>query len=137
MDIVINGMEDILKNLMNLPLEEFEENKALNEAAKVVQKAVIEEAPQATEDGGSLKKNIKIKNAKDGEAKVHSGKAYHAHIIQGGRSAGSKYALKNSKKQLVTWGPMAANPFFTRGFEKSKSDAINAMAEVIKEIKKL
>ena len=137
MDIVINGMEDILKNLMNLPLEEFEENKALNEAAKVVQKAVIEEAPQATEDGGSLKKNIKIKRAKDGEVKVHTGRAYHAHIIEGGRSAGSKVAKKNGKQQLVTWGPIAANPFFTRGYEKSKTNAIKVMADVIKEIKKL
>lgn len=125
----MQGMEALMKNLMNLPLEEADENRALNKAANVVKDAVINEAPV---DDGVLKANIKTKHAKDGEAKVHTGRAYHAHIIQGGRSAGSKYVLKNGKHQLVTWGAMAPNPFFTRGFEKSKSNAISAMSDEIK-----
>lgn len=134
MGFEINGLDEILKNLQDLALEEEEENRALNAAAKIVKDAVIEEAP---EDDGTLKKNIKTKRAKDGEAKVHSGRAYHSHIIEGGRSAGSKYALKNGKRQLVTWGAMSPNPFFSRGFEKSKANAINKIAEEIKKAKNI
>ncbi|MFJ7914480.1 MULTISPECIES: HK97-gp10 family putative phage morphogenesis protein [unclassified Lysinibacillus] len=134
MRIELQGMEALMQNILNLPLEEAEENKALNAAAKIVKEAVIEEAP---EDDGTLKKNIKAKRAKDGEAKVHTGAAYHSHIVEFGRSAGSKYALKNGKRQLVTWGATAPNPFFTRGLEKSKPAAIDKMAEEIKKAKKL
>lgn len=134
MELKITGLDEILQKLSELPLEEEDENRALNKAANVVKKAVIEEAP---EDDGTLKKNIKVKRAKDGEAKVHSGKAYHAHILEGGRSGGSKYALKNGKRQKVSWGPMAPNPFFTRGFEKSKRESQQVMADEIKKVLKL
>ncbi|TKI53541.1 hypothetical protein FC756_23225 [Lysinibacillus mangiferihumi] len=141
MRLELNGMEAILQNLMNLPLEEADENRALNKAAKVIQEAVIEEAPQderkENSSATSIKNNIKIKRAKEGEAKVHTGSAYHAHIIEGGRSAGSKYTLKNGKRQLVTWGPIAPNPFFTRGFENKKSEAVNAMADEIRKALRL
>lgn len=113
----MQGMEAIMQNLLNLPLEEADENRAINKAAKIVKEAVIEEAPV---DDGTLKSNIKAKRAKDGEAKVHTGGAYHSHLVEFGRSAGSKYALKNGKRQLVTWGATAPNPFFTRGLEKVK-----------------
>ena len=125
----MNGLDGILQNLLNLPLEDVEENRALNKGANVIKNAVIEEAP---EDDGTLKKNIKRKNARDGEAKVHTGKAYHSHILEGGRSAGSKYVIKKGKRQKVTWGAMAPNPFFTRGFEKSKSEAVDVVAAEIK-----
>lgn len=137
MRLEMQGMEALLQNLMNLPMEEADENRALNKAANIVKEAVAEEAPIDTENGGTLKNSIKVKRAKDGEAKVHSGRAYHAHIIEGGRSAGSKYALKNGKRQLVTWGPMAPNPFFTRGFERSKGEAINVMADEIRQVLRL
>lgn len=134
MEINIQGMEALLKIIKDYPLEEAEENRALNAAAKVIQEAVIEEAP---EDDRTLKDNIKVKRSRNGEAKVHTGGAYHAHIIEGGRSAGSKYALKNGKRQLVTWGAMRANPFFTRAFDKSKDQALDAMIDEIKKVKKL
>ncbi|MFD2446384.1 HK97-gp10 family putative phage morphogenesis protein [Bacillus sp. CGMCC 1.16607] len=135
MRLEMQGMEALLQNLINLPLEEAEENRVLNAAAKVVKEAVIEEAPV---DDGTLKKNIKTKRAKDGEAKVHTGGAYHAHLVEGGRSAGSTIAKRGKKKgQKVSWGATAPNPFFTRGFEKSKSNAVNVMADEIKKVKKL
>lgn len=134
MEVNITGLDDILQKLNNLPLEEEDENRALNKAANVIKKAVIEEAP---EDDGTLKKEIKVKRAKDGEAKVHSGKAYHAHILEGGRSGGQKYTLKNGRHQLVKWGPMAPNPFFTRSFERSKRDAQLTMANEVKKVLKL
>lgn len=134
MRLELNGMEAILQNLMNLPLEEEDENRALNKAAKIIKEAVIEEVPV---DDGTLKKNIKAKRARDGEAKVHTGGAYHSHLVEFGRSAGSKYALKNGNRQLVTWGATAPNPFFTRGLERSKETAINAMADEIRKALRL
>ncbi|AHN24362.1 HK97-gp10 family putative phage morphogenesis protein [Lysinibacillus varians] len=134
MRLELNGMEATLQNLMNLPLEEEDENRALNKAAKIVKEAVIEEVPV---DDGTLKKNIKAKRARDGEAKVHTGGAYHSHLVEFGRSAGSKYALKNGNHQLVTWGATAPNPFFTRGLERSKETAINAMADEIRKALRL
>ncbi|MGE7020415.1 HK97-gp10 family putative phage morphogenesis protein [Solibacillus cecembensis] len=139
MDLDMRGLEAILQSLVRLPIEEAEENKILNKAAEVVKKAAIEEAPQ--DDGAldehSLKKNIKIKRAKEGEVKIHSGGAYHAHIVEGGRSAGNKYALKNGKRQLVTWGATAPNPFFSRAFAKSKAEATQVMIDEIKKVKNL
>lgn len=141
MRLELNGMEAILQNLMNLPLEEEDENRALNKAAKIVKEAVIEEAPQDDRkenlSATSLKNNIKAKRARDGEAKVHTGGAYHSHLVEFGRSAGSKYALKNGNRQLVTWGATAPNPFFTRGLERSKETAINAMADEIRKALRL
>ncbi|MGE6515196.1 HK97-gp10 family putative phage morphogenesis protein [Lysinibacillus sphaericus] len=139
----VNGMEALMQNLLNLPLEEHEENQALNAGAKVVKEAVIEEVPVSRSKKNnknkrtSLKKNIKAQRAKEGEAKVHTGKAYHSHIIEGGRSAGSKYVMKKGKRQKVTWGAMAPNPFFTRGVEKSKGSAVDAITDVIKKAKNL
>lgn len=139
MNFEIQGMDALMQNLMNLPLEEEEENKALNAGAKVVKEAVEKEVPvgKSKNKKNKLKNNIKIKRAKDGEAKVHTGKAYHGHIIEGGRSAGSKYVTKKGKRQKVTWGPIAPNPFFTRGFEFSKPGALNAIADEIKKAKNL
>lgn len=129
MNLEMQGLEALLQNLSNLPLEEADENRALNAAAKVVKEAVIEEAP---EDDGTLKKNIKAQRAKDGEAKVHTGSAFHSHLVEFGRSAGSKYALKNGKRQKVTWGSTAPNPFFTRGLERSKGRAVDVMGDEIR-----
>lgn len=127
-------MDDILRNLAQLAMEEETENRALNAGAKVVKEAVIEEVPV---DDGTLKENIKNKRAKDGEAKVHTGKAYHGHLVEFGRSAGSKISLKNGKRQKVTWGATGPNPFFTRGIEKSKGKALDEIANVIKKDLKL
>lgn len=134
MNFEISGLDDILQKLGNLPLEEEDENRAVNKAANVVKKAVQEEVKA---QGWTFQNEIKTKRAKNGVAAVHTGKAYHAHILEGGRSGGQRYALKNGKRQLVKWGPMAPNPFFTRGFEKSKREAQQAMADELKKVLKL
>lgn len=129
--IDFTGLQEILQRLGNLPLEEEDENRAVNKAADVIKKEVQSEV---TTNGWGFEKEIKVQRAKEGEAKVHTGRAYQAHILEGGRSAGSKYALKNGKRQKVTWGPIAPNPFFTRGFEKSKAKAIQEMGEEVKKV---
>ncbi|MFF5993711.1 HK97-gp10 family putative phage morphogenesis protein [Lysinibacillus sp. KU-BSD001] len=140
MEVQFTGLQEILQSLGNLALEEEEENKALNAGAKVVKKAVIEEAPIDANnpvDSGTLKENIQNSRAKDGVATIHSGGAYHAHLVENGRSGGSGIFTKNGKRQKITWGPTAPNPFFTRGFEKSKDEATQAMIDEIKKAKNL
>lgn len=147
MELQFTGLDGILANLARLPLEENEENAVVTKGAKITQKAIVEEAPVGTErknkkgkvtyKPGSLKKNIKVKRAVDGVAVIHTGKAYHGHLIEFGRSAGSKMAKKNGKTQKVTWGSTNANPFFTRGFESSQNEAKQAMANEIRKLKNL
>lgn len=136
----MHGMSEILNNLARLAIEEDVEKMALNKATKVVKEAIVEEAPidsRNPADSASLHKNIKSTRYKDGVVSIHTGGAYHAHLVEFGRSAGSKYALKNGKRQLVTWGATNANPFFTRGFGKSSREAIEVMSDEIKKALRL
>ena len=125
MELQLNGLDEALQNLGRLNFTEEIENKALTKAGKITQKAIQNEAPT---DEGTLKKNIKLKRVKDGEIVIHTGKAYHAHIIEFGRSGGS-LVLKNGRR--VTWGPTSANPFFSRAYEQSLNEAKQAIIEEI------
>lgn len=124
--IEMEGLSAVLQALAQLPVEEAVENNAVTKGANVIKKAIIEEAPV---DDGYLKKNIKVKRAKNGEAHIHTSKAFYSHIVEFGRSAGSK-TLKSGRR--VTWGRTTPNPFFTRGFEKSKQEAMEATANEIR-----
>lgn len=134
MKVDIEGLDELLSNMLQLPMEDADENGAVNKAAKVVKEAVAAEAPVGR---GTLKANIKAKRAIDGVAVVHTGGAFHGHLVEFGRSGGSKMAVKNGKQQKVTWGPTAPNPFFTRGYEASKNQAQQAMADELKKRLKL
>lgn len=128
MEVNIAGMDEVLQNLRQLNIDESLENKALNKAGKVTQEAILAEANFGSRSDDTIKKNIKLRRPKDGEVVIHTGKAYHAHILEGGRSGGS-IVLKNGRR--VTWGPIAPNPFFSRGYEQSKTGAMNAIIEEI------
>lgn len=137
MQVEINELQfdTLLKHIAKLPIEENVENSALNKAAKLVKAAIIEEAPQDEREElnhASIKNNIFSYPPKDGRVIIHTGGAHHAHLVEFGRSGGSKMAEKNGKEQLVTWGPTQANPFFTRGFEKSQINALQTMEDEIK-----
>ncbi|QOY37045.2 HK97-gp10 family putative phage morphogenesis protein [Anaerobacillus isosaccharinicus] len=127
----IDGLDSILQKLSILNVDEALENKALNKAGKLTQEAIIDEAPV---DQGVLKKNIKLSRPKNGEAVIHTGGAYHAHLIELGRSGGSTTTKKGKK---VSWGSTAPNPFFSRGFEQSKNTAKQAMIDELKKGLKL
>lgn len=129
MEVNIAGMDALLQNLRQLNVDESLENKALNKAGKVTQEAILAEANFGSRSRGTIKENIKLRRAKNGEAVIHTSKGYHAHIIEGGRSGGSM--LVNGRK--VTWGPIAPNPFFSRGFETSVE---NAKQEMIEELQR-
>ena len=127
MEVKMTGLDEILQNLMSLNVDESVENRALNKAGKLTQEAVQNEAPV---DQGTLKENIRLRRAKDGEVTVHSGGAYHAHLVEFGRSGGS---TNGKGGRRVSWGPTAPNPFFSRGFESS---ALRAQFTIIEEIQK-
>lgn len=131
MDLKVDGIDDILQNLSRLNIDEAVESKALTKAGNVTRDAIKEEVPV---DQGNLQKNIRVKRPKDGEAHVHTGRAYHAHLVEFGRSGGSTVG-KNGRR--VSWGPTSPNPFFTRGFESSKDEARQAMADEIRKRLKL
>ena len=128
MELQLTGLEETLQNLSSLNISEQLENKALNKAGKITQAAIIAEANFGKRSDKMIRDNIKLKRARDGEIVIHTGKAYHAHIIELGRSAGSTIT-KGGKK--VTWGIINPNPFFSRGYEQSKSESMNAIIEEI------
>ena len=128
MELQLTGLQEVLQSLSSLNLPDELENRALNKAGKITQAAIIAEANFGNRSDGMIKKNIKLKRAKDGEIVIHTAKAYHAHIIELGRSAGSTIT-KGGKK--VTWGKINPNPFFSRGYEQSKAESLNAMIDEI------
>lgn len=131
MEVQLTGLNDVLQNLMRMNIDESLENKALTKAGKVTQEAAIEEAPvdkRNPVNKSSLHKNIKLRRPKDGEVVIHTGGAYHAHLVEFGRSGGS-VTLKNGRK--VKWGPTAPNPFFSRAFERSVNQAKQTMINEI------
>ena len=125
MEVDIRGLDEILKNLSTLNIDAAVEDRALNTAGKITQEAVKNEAPFKD---GTLKKNIRLRRPKDGEVIIHTGRAYHAHILEFGRSAGSTNGRGGKRR---SWGAMAPNPFFSRAFEQSKDSAKQAMIDVI------
>lgn len=129
MDIDIRGLDDVLKNLATLNIDAAVEDRALNKAGKITQEAVKNEAPVGKSSGGvKLKNNIRLRRPKDGEVIIHTGRAYHAHILEFGRSAGSTNGKGGVRR---SWGAMAPNPFFSRAFEQSKESAKQAMIDEI------
>lgn len=137
MKVELDGLEAVLQNLSRFNVDEAIENKALTKAGKITQEAIEKEAPidkRNKPDMHSLHKNIKLRRPKDGEALIHTGAAYHAHLVEFGRSGGTAITKKGKH---VKWGPTSPNPFFSRGFEQSKSEAMSAMVEELQKGLKL
>jgi HK97 gp10 family phage protein len=124
MRVDMSGLDEVLQNLTRLNIDETLENRALTKAGKVTQQAVQNEASFGIRSKGTIKKNIKFRRPRDGEVVIHTGRAFHAHIEEFGRSGGS-IVSKSGRK--VTWGATAPNPFFSRGFEQSKKESMGAM----------
>lgn len=130
MELEFKGLDDVLENLATLNIDTTVEDRALSNAGKITQDAIKNEAPV---DKETLKKNIRLRRPKDGEVIIHTGRAFHAHILEFGRSAGSTNGKGGVRR---SWGAMAPNPFFARGFEQSAESAKQAMIDVIqKELK--
>src|SRR5690606_14516925 len=105
---------------------------ALNAGGRIMRDGIKAEAPVSPRNGGTLKANIRLKRAKDGVVKIHSGKAYHAHLVEFGRSGGSAKVMMGGKMRTVYWGPTTPNPFMDRGFHANKNTSQDAMADALR-----
>jgi HK97 gp10 family phage protein len=111
------GLEHLQKELRKLENHEQIENKALNKAGEYLVDKLKENAPY---HDGTLQDNLKYKKSKDGEVIVHTGKAYHAHLYEFGRTGGQTTIVdKNGKRRVIKWGDMNENPFMTRTYESN------------------
>lgn len=134
MGMELQGMSELMNNLksMGLKVTKQIEQKALEAGGEILVKAVKVEANRVRDDG-TLHDNIKDTEVKDGKLTVHTGEAYHAHLVEFGRSAGQgTYKDKNGVRRPVKWGDTGPNPVMARGFEKSQREITLEMAKVIK-----
>src|SRR5690606_28423635 len=104
------------------------ENRALTKAGEVTKEAIKSEAKFGRRSRPFFVNNIRLRRPKDGEVVIHSGGAYHAHLIEFGRSGGSTITKKGKR---VKWGPTAPNPVFGRGYENSKNESMQTMISEI------
>lgn len=134
MGIELQGMDSLLRSVkqMRKKVSRSTETKALEAGGKVLAKAVKEEANKIRDDG-TLYENIKETAVKNSKITVHTGGAYHAHLVEFGRSSGQgTYKDKNGVIRPVKWGDTAPNPFMSRAFENSQKEIIETMGNVIK-----
>ena len=116
-DVKLEGMEELLTEMNKLgEAGEKIEKTVLVKAGKKVQEAIIKEAPQRS---GKLKKSIKVSRIKrlDGASFIEvypSGAAYYSKFLEFGTSK------------------MKADPFMSRGYEASKDEVENLIAEEIR-----
>lgn len=134
MGIELEGMDALLKSVrkMGQKVSKSVEEKALNEGGKVLVTAAKVNANKVRDDG-TLHDNIKETTVKKGKITVHTGEAYHAHLVEFGRTSGQgTYKDKNGVIRPVKWGDTAPNPVMQRAFENSKNEIITVMRDVIK-----
>ena len=134
MGMELHGMSELLNHVRSLGMrvERNVEKKALEAGGEILVRAVKAEANRVRDDG-TLHDNIKETEVKNGKLTVHTGQAYHAHLVEFGRSAGQgTYKDKNGVRRPVKWGDTSPNPVMARAFEKSKPEIILEMSKVIK-----
>lgn len=134
MPIELQGMDDLLKSVrqMGKKASRSVEEKALKAGGDILLEAAKEEANRVRDDG-TLYENIEKTTVNNGKITIHTGKAYHAHLIEFGRSSGQgTYKDKNGVIRPVKWGDTAPNPVMARAFENSRNEIITVMRNVIK-----
>lgn len=131
MRVDFSGLEAINRRIAQLENAPAIQQKALNKAGKHLLEEVKNAAPF---DDGTLRKNLRVKRVDDQEIVIHTGGAYHAHLLEFGRSAGQKRVrVKNGAVRTVKWGATPPNPFMTRTYE-NQIDNLNRI--VIEELRK-
>ena len=134
MSMKLIGMDELMRNIkkLGLKVEQQLTEQALKKGSVILQEEVKQEAPRG-KGLRHLQDEIKISKIENGKVSIHTGKAYHAHLVEFGRSAGhGTYKDKNGVERKVTWGYTAPNPFMTRAFERKQSEITKEMAKVIK-----
>lgn len=113
----VDGLENLIAEVEKLGTTGNRiENKALREAGEVVRAAIEKEAPKST---GVLKESIKASGVRTKEGLKH---------VAVGPDAKGWYG------KFVEFGTvkMKANPFMARGYETSKEEAVEKIAEELR-----
>lgn len=134
MSLEVQGMEELLRNIkqLGIKMNPKVEEKALNSGAKILEDEIKREANKIRDDG-TLFENIKSTKVKNGRIIVHTGEAYHAHLVEFGRSAGQKtYKDKKGRIRLAKWGTTTPQPVVQGSFKRKKNEILNEMKKVLK-----
>ena len=116
-DMKIDGMENLLAEIEKLGKAGSKiENRALKEAGDVVKESIQNETPRRT---GKLKSSIEVSRVKT------KGGIKQVEIGPGSDGYYGKFLEFGTVK-------MKANPFMSRGYEMSKSEAESKIEEEIK-----
>lgn len=135
MSLEIQGMQELLNNIrqMDLAVDSRLEDKALKAGARVIEAEMKNEANRIRDDG-TLHDNIKSTDVKNGRITVHTGGAYHAHLVEFGRTSGqSTYVDRNGVTRPVKWGETTPQPVVQGSYERKKDEVLNEMKKVIKQ----
>jgi HK97 gp10 family phage protein len=131
MRVDFSGLEAINRRIAQLDNAQVIQQKALNKAGRHLLEEVQRAAPV---DDGTLRKNLKVKRVDEHEIVIHTGGAYHAHILEFGRSAGQKQVrVKGGRAKTIKWGATSPNPFMTRTYE-NQVDNLNRI--IVEELRK-
>jgi HK97 gp10 family phage protein len=115
MKVDFTGLEALNKQLSKLENADQIQQKALQKAGRHLVEELIAAAPY---HDGTVKDNLKLKRVDDHEVVAHTGKAFHAHLIEFGRSAGeTQIRDKNGVLRTIKWGSTTPNPFMTRTYD--------------------
>ncbi len=113
----IEGVDNVLKKLEELGAKGRRmENTALRRAGNRVKDAIQDETPVST---GNLKRSIAVSNVRTKDGAKH---------VEVGPNKDGWYG------RFVEFGTVhiKANPFMSRGYEKSKEDAVRIIQEELK-----
>lgn len=118
MKFEFEGIDGLIQQMQRTEINaEQAKNEALEESAKVMQKATEDQAPVRDQGGGTLRDNIEISEIEDGEIQVYvdqQGKAYYGYFLEYGTSK------------------MRAQPFMGPAFMKSRLKMQQAMADSLR-----
>jgi len=116
-NLEIEGVDNVLKKLEELGAKGRRiENSALRSAGDRVKGAIQDEVPVRT---GNLKRNIAVSNVRTKDGVKH---------VEIGPNKDGWYG------RFVEFGTVhiKANPFMSRGYEKSKEDAVKIIQDELK-----
>lgn len=113
----LEGMENLINEVQRLGQQGSKiENKALKEAGAVVKAAIQNETPVRT---GKLKESITVSGVKTKDGVKYVG------VGPGKNGWYGKFVEFGTVK-------MSANPFMTRGYERSKENAMETIKEELR-----
>ncbi|NTW04536.1 MAG: hypothetical protein HGA27_00275 [Peptococcaceae bacterium] len=123
-EIKLEGLDQLLQNLQQVGKKvSATENKALRAGADIVKESASKKAPRSKLNRSHLADNIAISNVKTQDGIKH---------IEVGPQKGDNSPFFYGKFLEFGTSKMAAKPFLYPALIETRSEAVNAMAEVIR-----